>query len=92
MMLAAGEGHIGVVDLLVHKYNCSLTEVDSVSAFDVLDCQSSVVVRCQCLCPAVSVECHSACIQHMCRYVCDRHLPVLSRVEYCNTKLYSTYL
>ena len=72
MMVAAGEGHIGVVDLLVHKYNCSLTEVDSVSAFDVLDCQSSVVVSCQCLCPAVSVECHSACIQHLCRYVCDR--------------------
>ena len=48
MMLAASEGHTGVVDL-VHKYNCSLTEVDSVSAFDVLDCQSSVVVSCQCL-------------------------------------------
>ena len=33
VMLAAGEGHTGVVDLLVHKYNCSLTEVDTVSAF-----------------------------------------------------------
>ena len=36
MMLAACEGHTGVVDLLVHKYNCSLTEVTTVSAFDVL--------------------------------------------------------
>ena len=33
VMLAAGKGHTGVVDLLVHKYNCSLTEVDTVSAF-----------------------------------------------------------
>ena len=48
-MLAAGRGHTGVVDLLVHKYNCSLTEIDTVSAFDVLGCQSSVVVSCQCL-------------------------------------------
>ena len=39
-MLAAGKGHTGVVDLLVHKYNCSLAEVDTVSAFDVLGCQS----------------------------------------------------
>ena len=40
VMLAAGKGHTGVVDLLVHKYNCSLAEVDTVSAFDVLGCQS----------------------------------------------------
>ena len=38
MMLAAGKGHTGVVDLLVHKYNCSLTEVDKVSTFVVLGC------------------------------------------------------
>ena len=31
VMLAAGTGHTGVVDLLVHKYNCSLAEVDKVS-------------------------------------------------------------
>ena len=67
MMLAAGKGHTGVVDLLVHKYNCSLTEVTTVSAFDVLGCQSSVVVSCQCLGPAFSIECHSACSQHVCR-------------------------
>ena len=67
MMLAAFKGHTGVVDLLVRKYNCSLTEVDTVSAFDVLGCQSSVVVSCQCLCPAFSFECHSACSQHLFR-------------------------
>ena len=72
-MLAAGKGHTGVVDLLVHKYNCSLTEVTKVSAFNVLCCQSSVGVSCHCLCPAFNVECYSACSQHLCRYVCDRH-------------------
>ena len=61
VMLAAGKGHTGVVDLLVHKDNCSLTEVGKVSAFDVLGCQSSVGVSCQCLCLAVTVKCHSAC-------------------------------
>ena len=79
MMLAAGKGHTDVVDLLVHKYNCSLTEVDKVSAFDVLGCQSPVgvsYVLCQFLCPAVSVEFHSACSQHLCRYVCGRHFVV----------------
>ena len=40
VMLAAGKGHTGIVDLLVHKYKCSLAEVDKVSAFDVLGCQS----------------------------------------------------
>ena len=67
VMLAAAQGHTGVVGLLVHKYSCSLTEVNTVSAFDVLGCQSSVVVSCQCLCPAFSVECQSACSQHLCR-------------------------
>ena len=45
-MIAAFKGHTGVVDLLVHKYNCSLTEVNKVSAFDVLGCQSPVGVSC----------------------------------------------
>ena len=45
-MLAAGKGHTGVVDLLVYTYQCSLTEVDKVSAFDVLGCQSPVGVSC----------------------------------------------
>ena len=40
MMLAAGKGHTGVVDLLVHKYNCSLTEVDKVGVLYILGCQS----------------------------------------------------
>ena len=39
VMLAAGKGHTGVVDLLVHKYNCSLTEVDTV-------CDFTTVLRC----------------------------------------------
>ena len=74
VMLAAFKGHTGVVDLLVHKYNCSLTEVATVSVFDVLGCQSSLGVSCQCLCLTFSVECHSACSQHLCRmYVCGRH-------------------
>ena len=42
VMLAAGKGHTGVVDLLVHKYNCSLTDVDKVSVFNVLGCESPV--------------------------------------------------
>ena len=94
MMLAAGEGHTGVVDLLVHKYNCSLAEVTTVSAFDVLDCQCQcpVGVSCQCLCPAVTVECHSACSQHLCRMYVTDILPVPSRVEYCKTNLYSAYI
>ena len=40
MMLAAGKGHTGVVDLLVHNYNCSLTEVDKVGVLYILGCQS----------------------------------------------------
>ena len=46
MMLAAGKGHTDVVDLLVHKYNCSLTEVTTVSVFNVFGCQSSAGVSC----------------------------------------------
>ena len=46
VMLAALKGHTGVVDMLVHKYNCSLSEVDNVSAFDGLCCQSPVGVKC----------------------------------------------
>ena len=40
MMLAAYEGHTGVVDMLVDQYNCPLTDISKVSAFDVLACQS----------------------------------------------------
>ena len=40
MMLAAGKGHTGIVDLLVHKYNCSLAEVDKVGLLYILGCQS----------------------------------------------------
>ncbi len=92
MMLAAAKGHTGVVDLLVHKYNCSLTEVDKVSAFDVLGCQSPVDVSCQCHCPAFSVDCHSACSRHLCRMYVTDILPVPLRVEYCKTNLYSAYI
>ena len=46
VMLAAGKGHTDVVDLLVHKYNCSLTEVNKVSTFVVLGCYFSVGVSC----------------------------------------------
>ena len=42
VMLAAGKGHTDVVDMLVHKYNCSLTEIDKVSAFVL-----SVTCRCE---------------------------------------------
>ena len=74
VMLAAGKGHTGVVDMLVHKYNCSLTEIDKVSTFDVLWCQSPVGVRCH-KCTSASlpscqcVDCHSACSQHLFRYI-----------------------
>ena len=46
MMLAAGKGHTGVVDLLVHKYNCSLTEVDKVGVLYILGCQSLYICMC----------------------------------------------
>ena len=46
MMLAAGKGHTGVVDLLVHKYNCSLTEVGEVGALYILGCQSLYICMC----------------------------------------------
>ena len=49
VMLAAGKGHTGVVDLLVHKYNCSLTDVDKlVSVFNVLGCESPVGIYVYC--------------------------------------------
>ena len=55
VMLAALKGHTDVVDMLVHKYNCSLTDVtNKVSAFDVLCCQSPVGVRCD-MCTSVSL-------------------------------------
>ena len=40
MMVAAGKGHTGVVDMLVNQYNCPLTDINKVSAFDVLAYQS----------------------------------------------------
>ena len=46
VMLAAGKSHTGVVDMLVHKYNCSLTEIDNVSSFDALFVLS-VTRRCE---------------------------------------------
>ena len=57
VMLAAYKGHTGVVDMLVDQYNTPLTDVNKVSAFEVLVYQSPVQVcgiTCQCLCPAVS--------------------------------------
>ena len=39
MILAAYKGHTDVVDMLVDQYNCPLTDVNNVSAFDVLACQ-----------------------------------------------------
>ena len=46
VMLAAGKGHTDVADMLVHKYNCSLTDVNKVREFDILCCQSPVGVTC----------------------------------------------
>ena len=46
MMVAAGKGHTGVVNLLVHKYNCSLAEVDKVGALYMLGCQSLYKNKC----------------------------------------------
>ena len=75
VMLAAGKGHTDIVDMLVDQYNCPLTDMKKVSAFDVLAYQSIGLWchMCQCLCPAVSVDCHSACSQHLCRCTCGRH-------------------
>ena len=44
VMLAAGKGHTGVVDLLVHKYNCSLAEVDKVGVLYILGYQPLYIV------------------------------------------------
>ena len=38
VLLAAFSGHTSIVDLLVDQYHCSLTDVDNVSALDVLQC------------------------------------------------------
>ena len=46
VMLAAGKGHTGIVDLLVHKYNCSLAEVDKVGVLYILGCQSLYINIC----------------------------------------------
>ena len=46
VMLAAGKGHTGVVDLLVHKYNCSLAEVNEVGVLYILGCQSLYICMC----------------------------------------------
>ena len=40
VMLAASQGHTGVVEMLVDQYNCPLTDISKVSTFDVLACQS----------------------------------------------------
>ena len=53
-----------------------------------LGCQSSVGVSCQCLCPAVSVECHSACSQYLCRYDVTYILLVPTRVKWYNIQNY----
>ena len=77
VMLAAYKGHTGVVDMLVDQYNCPLTDINKVSAFDVLALSITSIGlwchMCECLCPAVSVDCHSACSHHLCRFTCDRH-------------------
>ena len=47
VMVAALKGHTDVVDMLAHKYNCSLSDVtNEVSAFDVLCCQPHIGMRC----------------------------------------------
>ena len=84
VMLAAGKGHTGVVDLLVHKYNCSLTEVNKVSTFVVMDCQSLVGVGSH-----VSVSIQLSVLNvilhvvsmHLCRMYVTDILPMPSTVE-----------
>ena len=58
VMLAALQGHTGVVDMLVHKYSCSLTDINHVSEFDVLCCQSPVGVRCHMYISVSQPSCH----------------------------------
>ena len=38
VLLAAFSGHPSIIELLVDQYHCSLTDVDNVSALDVLQC------------------------------------------------------
>ena len=38
VLRAAYSGHNSIIDLLVEQYHCALTDVDSVSALDVLQC------------------------------------------------------
>ena len=38
VLRAALEGHTSIIELLVDQYHCSLTDVDNVSALDVLQC------------------------------------------------------
>ena len=46
VLRAAYEGHTPVIDLLVKSYQCSLTEVDMVSALDVLQCSHELLCVC----------------------------------------------
>ena len=39
MLLAALKGHNSIIELLVDQYHCSVTDVDKVSALDVLQCR-----------------------------------------------------
>ena len=38
VLRAAFNGHPSIIELLVDQYHCSLTDVDNVSALDVLQC------------------------------------------------------
>ena len=38
VLLAAFRGHTSIIELLVDQYHCSLTDVNNVSALDVLQC------------------------------------------------------
>ena len=38
VLRAAFNGHNSIIELLVDQYHCSLTDVDNVSALDVLQC------------------------------------------------------
>ena len=76
VMLAAGQGHTGVGDMLVHKYNCSLAEVTTVSAFYCyelsISCRcrlSHVSVSVQLLVLNVTLHVVSICVG--CMYVAD---------------------
>ena len=38
VLVAALNGHTSIIELLVDQYHCSLTDVNNVSALDVLQC------------------------------------------------------